>query len=196
MSAEYQAVIYENKAEEPLLSKEEQCVASSTTFGVEGFSRFKACSLVLGIVVGFFIQFSTLGANYLALTFMGDAILSVTQRDLIVFSLIWSLVTSLMAIAVLAFLRNLINTTYVGQDIDDVVLHMECRYVIGALIGVCTAWAATDIALGMTGQVIYSVVTLIVSLLWCRVMMYIFSLPEDDVCDCECECECDEILVV
>ena len=193
MSAEYQAVVYENKAEEPLLSKEEQCASSSPVIGAELFARFKSSSFVLGIVVGFFIQFSTLGANYLALTLMGEAILNVTQRELIIFSLIWSLLTSTMAIIVLAFLRKIIFTSYLGKDIEDIVLHMECRYVVGALIGVCTAWAATDVALGMTGQVIYSVVTLATALSWCRLMMYLFASEQDN---CENECESDEILIV
>ena len=199
MSAEYQAMIYENKAEEPLLSKEEQCASAATpnstttTIGIEVFTRFKSSSFILGIIVGFFIQFSTLGANYLALSFMGEAILDVTQRDLILFSLIWSLITSTMAIAVLAFLRKLLFTMYIGQDIEDIVLHMECRYVVGALIGVCTAWAATDVALGMTGQVIYSVVTLFSALSWCRLMMYFFGSEEEI---CENDNESNEILIV
>jgi hypothetical protein len=198
MSAEYQAMIYENKAEEPLLSKEQSSSTTTatptSTIGVEVFSRFKLSSLLLGIMVGFFIQFSTLGANYLALSFMGEAILSVTQRDLIVFSLIWSLITSTMAIVVLAFLRNLIFTTYVGGDIEDIVLHMECRYVVGALIGVCTAWAATDVALGMTGQVVYSVITLIVALSWCRIMMWFFGSTNETPTNSRCES--NEIMIV
>jgi hypothetical protein len=196
MSAEYQAVIYENKAEEPLLSKEEQYASSSVTptnIGVEVLARFKSSSFLLGIIVGFFIQFSTLGANYLALSFMGEAILTVTQRDLIIFSLIWSLITSTMAILVLAFLRKILFTMYIGKDIEDIILHMECRYVVGALIGVCTAWAATDVALGMSGQVIYSMVTLVAALSWCRLMMHFFASEEDDCADVN---DSDEILIV
>ena len=85
-----------------------------------------------------------------------------------------------MAILVLSFLRNLIETTYLGDDIEDIILNMECRYVVGALIGVCAAWAATDVALGMSGQVIYSVITLIVALTWCRVMMCFFGKSESE----------------
>jgi hypothetical protein len=172
MSVKYEAVVYNNKAEEPLLEK-----PLTSFIGDEVFARFKTSSLVLGLMVGFFIQFSTLGANYLALSFMGESILSITQRDLILFSLFWSLLTSTMAILVLAFLRNLVFATYVGEDIEDIILHMECRYVIGALIGVCSAWAATDVALGMSGQVVYSVITLAVALSWCRVMMWFFATP-------------------
>jgi hypothetical protein len=197
MSAEYQAVIYENKAEEPLLSKEEQCVSSPTTthIAADVLARFKSSSFILGIIVGFFIQFSTLGANYLALSFMGEAILNVTQWDLIIFSLVWSLITSTMAIIILAFLRKLLYAMYMDQDIEDMVLHMECRYVVGALIGVCTAWAATDVALGLSGQVVYSVVTLISALSWCRLMMYFFASGEDYFDDDDDE-ESDDILIV
>ena len=200
MSAEYQAVIYENKAEEPLLSKDEQNAASSSSsvIAVDLFDRLKSSSFVMGMIVGCFIQFSTLGANYLALSFMGEAILQVTQRELIIFSLIWSLLTSTMAILVLAFLRKLIFSTYIGHDIEHIVLHMECRYVVGALVGVCTAWAATDVALGMTGQVIYSVLTLVTALSWCRLMMHIFGSEVDTCCmiDNENDDDDDEILIV
>jgi hypothetical protein len=172
-TAEYQAMVYDNKPDaEPLLEQEPSAVINDAVF-----FRFKTSSLVLGLMVGFFIQFSTLGANYLALSYMGESILSVTQRDLILFSLFWSLLTSTMAILVLAFLRSLISSTYQGEDVEDIVLHMECRYVIGALIGVCTAWAATDVALGMTGQVVYSFITLVVALSWCRLMMWFFASP-------------------
>ncbi len=199
MSAEYQAVIYENKAEEPLLSKDEQYAASSSSsspIAVDLFDRLKSSSFVMGMIVGFFIQFSTLGANYLALSFMGEAILEVTQRELIIFSLIWSLLTSTMAIIVLSFLRKLIFSTYIGHDIEDIVLHMECRYVVGALIGVCSAWAATDVALGMTGQVVYSFVTLVTALSWCRLMMHIFGSEVDTCDDNNDDNESDEILIV
>ena len=80
-----------------------------------------------------------------------------------------------MAIVVLAFLRNLVSASYRGEDFDELILHMECRFVVGALIGLCSAWAATDAMLGMSTQIFYSFGTLAVALSWCRIMMWFFS---------------------
>jgi hypothetical protein len=167
----YPAVVYENKAEEPLLEKEPESTECEATF-----SRFHNCSLALGLLVGVFIQLSTLGANYLIISLWGEEFVAkVSQRDIVVFSLAWSLITSTMAMIVLAVVRNTFSAVYKGEQFDDIILHLECRFVVGALIGVCTAWAATDAALGMTEQVVYSFATLAVALGWCRFMMWFFA---------------------
>jgi hypothetical protein len=57
---------------------------------------------------------------------------------------------------------------------------MECRFVVGALVGVCMAWAATDVVLGMSGQIVYSLGTLAVALAWCKFMMWCFAPREID----------------
>lgn len=166
----YEAVIFENKAEEPLLQK------LTTTIGQVGqvFTCFRLSSLVLGLVVGCFIQMSTLGANYLIISIWGEDVILNGQRDIVIFSMLWSLVTSTTAIVILAFLRNIVSVSYDGEDIEDVILKMECRFVVGALIGVCGAWAATDVFLGMPAQILYSVGTLVVALAWCHMMMCFF----------------------
>lgn len=138
-------------------------------------SSVKTSSLLLGLLVGFFIQFSTLGANYLVISIWGEDVMNTSKREIILFSLLWSFFTSSMAIVILAFLRNLLSASFYGNDLDTVVLHMECRFVVGALVGVCSAWAATDYVLGMSQQIVYSVATLVVALLWCRVMLWIFT---------------------
>jgi len=142
-------------------------------------SNVKISSLLLGLLVGFFIQFSTLGANYLVISLWGEDVVHTSKREIVIFSLLWSFFTSSMAIVILAFLRNLLSASYYGKDFDSVVLHMECRFVVGALVGVCSAWAATDYVLGMSQQIIYSVATLAVALLWCRIMMWIFTPVEE-----------------
>lgn len=170
-SANFEAVVYENKGEEPLLQK------PYNTMDRVVFTRFKTSSLLLGLIVGFFIQFSTLGANYLVISMWGEDVVQTSQRDIVIFSLLWSLFTSTMAIVILAFLRNLVSASYHGEDLEEMILHMECRFVVGALIGVCTAWAATDAFLGMSVQIVYSCVTLVVALSWCRLMMWLFAPP-------------------
>lgn len=145
------------------------------------FHRFQRSSLFLGLLVGLFIQASTLGANYLVVSVWGEEVVNTTKQDVIYFSLVWSLFTSALAIVILAFLRNLVQACYQSDDeerndlLDDMILQMECRFVVGALIGVCSAWALTDLVLGMSMQIVYSVVTLVVALSWCRIMMWCFT---------------------
>lgn len=158
------------------------------------FGRFKFSALLLGLLVGFFIQFSTLGANFLVITIWGEDVVTKSKTDIVIFSLLWSFFTSAMAIVILGFLRNLVTITYtaavsggsrsrVRQSdsdlLEDMILHMECRFVVGALVGVCLAWTMTDILLGMKAQIVYSLVTLGVALFWCKIMMLCFSSPKN-----------------
>jgi hypothetical protein len=158
----------------------------STLFNADQHRRFKMSSLCLGLLVGFFIQASTLGANYLVVTVSGEDVMTTSKKDIVLFSLLWSLFTSFLAIVILAFLRNLVRATYETDNeeqnyqLDDVILDMECRFVVGALIGVCTAWALTDLILGLSVQIVYSFLTLGVALAWCKLMMWCFAYPEDD----------------
>jgi hypothetical protein len=160
--------------------------AVGTLFNADQHRRFKMSSLCLGLLVGFFIQASTLGANYLVVTVSGEDVMTTSKKDIILFSLLWSLFTSFLAIVILAFLRNLVRATYETDNeeqnyqLDDVILDMECRFVVGALIGVCTAWALTDLILGLSVQIVYSFLTLGVALAWCKLMMWCFAYPEDD----------------
>ena len=51
--------------------------------------------------------------------------------------------------------------------------------MVGALIGVCMAWALTDMILGLSVQIVYSFVTLFVALGWCRLMMCCFACEDE-----------------
>lgn len=184
--AEYIAVTY--AVDEPLLTKEQRDESKSTPLIAAGqFQQFKNSSLCLGLLVGFFIQASTLGANYLVISVSGEDVMTTSKKDIILFSLFWSLFTSALAIIILAFLRNLVRATYEtenasrNEQLDDMILHMECRFVVGALIGVCMAWALTDMILGLSVQIIYSFVTLFVALAWCRLMMWCFASEDENV---------------
>lgn len=178
MNADIPAITYD--VAEPLLKRK------AALFNVEQNGRFKMSSLCLGLLVGFFIQASTLGANYLVVTISGEDVMTTSKKDIVLFSLLWSLFTSGLAIVILAFLRNLVRATYEtdneeqNDQLDDMILHMECRFVVGALIGVCSAWALTDLILGLSIQIVYSFVTLGAALAWCKLMMWCFSYPEDN----------------
>lgn len=179
MSSETAYTAVQMGSEEPLLEEK----ASSAKALLENFSKFKTSSLCIGLLVGCFIQASTLGANYLLVSIWGEQDVLSSEKDVVFFSLFWSLFTSTLAIIILSVLRNLVQATYMTDDeeendrVDDMLLHMECRFVVGALIGVCGAWAATDALMGLTVQIAYSVVTLIAALAWCQVMMWFFAAP-------------------
>jgi hypothetical protein len=197
MSATIPAVTYD--VAEPLLVQQQTTRKNSkrgnasaiTIFNAEQHRRFKMSSLCLGLLVGFFIQASTLGANYLVVTVSGEDVMTTSKKDIVLFSLLWSLFTSGLAIVILAFLRNLVRVTYEtdneeqNDQLDDMILHMECRFVVGALIGVCTAWALTDMILGLSVQIVYSFLTLGVALAWCKLMMWCFTYPEEEEEDYE-----------
>jgi hypothetical protein len=146
----------------------------------KAFARFKLSSLVLGLLVGF----SGPGADFLVITIWGDEVVTKSQTDIVVFSLMRSFFTSAMAIVILRFRRNLLTVLYSAvagrsQDLlEEIVLHMECRFVVGALIGVCLAWTMTAIILGMRAQIVNSLATLVVALFWCKIMMVCFAYSD------------------
>lgn len=197
-SLTYVAVFDDNAMDEPLLPKDnvndiEEDAGSrnnETTSSSWLFRRFQRSSLVLGLLMGFLIQFSTLGANSLAAVIWGkDVVLHSSARmDVLVFSTAWSVVTSVMAVIMLAVIRNLVSMTHrafanddnntastLTINIDDWLMQLECRYVVGALVGVCLAWSWTDLLLGQTLQMIYSSLILVGALVWCRLMVVLNS---------------------
>jgi hypothetical protein len=124
------------------------------------YFEYKSDALFLGVLAGFFIQFSTLVANFVILHNWGDDILGKAGIDFVCFSLVWSFFTSTMSILVLVCLRNAVSTTYTislrcesskinkERVVDELILLLECLFVVGALIGVCVAWTATDLLIG------------------------------------------------
>ena len=50
------------------------------------------------------------------------------------------------------------------------IMHMECRFVVGAFSGVCIGWAVTDTMLGVHVQIAYSVVTIFVCFIYFHIM--------------------------
>lgn len=153
------------------------------------FGAFKTHSLVIGLLIGFFVQFSTLGANFLVIALWENDIMARSKTELILLSLVWSAFTSFMAILTLGFLRSVVTIVFQASIpperrgaadavLEEVILHLECRFVVGALIGVCAAWTVMDLFLGMNVQIICSLATLFVSLVWCKVMMQCFAKDE------------------
>lgn len=144
---------------------------------------FRFTSLVLGLFIGFFTQLSSLGANFLLAHWQ-------VPRDshAIIFwtSLAWALVTSLMGIFVMILVRGLVvlssSKATASTDLStessscsylqNVILHLECSFAVGALVGVNVAWMVTDLILGMRLHLTHSLVSLIVALIWCQSVVF------------------------
>jgi hypothetical protein len=142
--------------------------------------RFKFCCLCLGLLVGFFIYLSTLGAEFVAVMLWGREILSKSNNELIMFSLGWNLITTMIALLVLTALRRLVIAVAYpafspNVNVDDVVSellsYLEGRFAVGALVGICLCWNITNFILGMRPQIIQSCVILAVACMWCRMTL-------------------------
>jgi hypothetical protein len=129
-------------------------------------SRFKLSSLFLGLITGFFIQFSSLGANFALSHFVLPN--SPSTATIAVFSLIWSFVTSGMGTFVLTLARGMLIFTYSmdrspRSDDEEIMepslLRMECFFAVGALLGVNLAWMGTDLLMGLKVQYLPAFIT-------------------------------------
>ncbi|CAB9525058.1 expressed unknown protein [Seminavis robusta] len=144
----------------------------------------RCCSLIIGFIIGCFIQCSTLGANFMMTTLYGKEVYF--TETFIVISLAWCFVTSIMGVAVLLFLRSLVVTAFYATNTsrqDEAVLEAKENYMVqvienieqffavGSLVGVGSAWTVTDILLGMQSHVYHSLLTVCIALIWCKCAM-------------------------
>lgn len=144
----------------------------------------RCCSVVIGVIIGCFIQCATLGANFMMSTMYGQQVYY--TKSFVTVSLVWCFVTSLMGVSVLLFLRSLVVTAFYATNsskadeatlaskedfMEKVIDNVEQFFAVGSLIGVGMAWTTTDILLGMQSHVYHSLLTLVVALVWCKFAM-------------------------
>mmetsp|Transcript_7253 Transcript_7253/g.9458 ORF Transcript_7253/g.9458 Transcript_7253/m.9458 type:complete len:503 (+) Transcript_7253:148-1656(+) len=137
-------------------------------------------SLIFGLLIGCFIQSSSLGANYILMIVFGRdfEVMKQHQEHIVAFSLAWSFITSLMGIVILLIIRSLISLACHGlnkSSVDSVrptifynrrlslVANLEFPFAFGAMAGVCASWAATDLVLGLKSHAYHSLLTLAVA---------------------------------
>ena len=151
-------------------------------------SQFKLFSLFLGLLIGVFIQFSSLGANYLVDRVLARASAALEEEDITTtammmnhwwFSLVWSFATSSIGVVLLLALRSLLHET--GRVHTNLLLVVECHFAAGALTGVCLAWMGTDLILLQTPQhLLHSCFTLAMALGWCKLLAVCFPVSLHD----------------
>ena len=157
--------------------------------------HFKSCSLILGLLVGFFIYLSTLGAEFVGVMLWGREILNKSNHELIAFSLMWNFITTMIAIVILSSMRRLVSIVFLSsvsnkrtnteEVLSELLSCMEGRFAVGALVGICVSWNITNFVLGMKPQIIQSCVILAVACVWCRVTLVLLGTPEQSLIHAE-----------
>jgi hypothetical protein len=185
------STIKNNESNLPLLNaREEDSDKDSEIIS----KRSHTYSLGLGLTVGTFMQLSTLGAHFLVLSVLSVEFVEKNSIDTFVLPALYSHFMA-MALIVLGFLRNLLSMAYgsgrttdrnqpqvrtANDDDNDNLLQvmlfqLESRFIMGALIGECFAWTATDLLLGMERQGTFAAEALLLTLMYC----YVFDRYSD-----------------
>jgi hypothetical protein len=137
----------------------------------KAFSSFKLSSLLLGLLVGFFIQCSAQEVFSLIIINWSKEDITKTRIGIVF------LLLSFFIMAILESLRTLVRITYSAAGgrskdlLEDMILHMELRFVAGSLVGICLASTMMLVILGMRAQIVYSPMALVVALFWYKIMM-------------------------
>eukprot|EP00527_Entomoneis_sp_CCMP2396_P008720 CAMPEP_0198137080 /NCGR_PEP_ID=MMETSP1443-20131203/644_1 /TAXON_ID=186043 /ORGANISM="Entomoneis sp., Strain CCMP2396" /LENGTH=339 /DNA_ID=CAMNT_0043798411 /DNA_START=46 /DNA_END=1065 /DNA_ORIENTATION=+ len=128
----------------------------------------------LGFVIGFASQILL---SYLLYTGKMPA---GAMSNVFLFAICWSVCTVLITLAgclSLRIYRPKSSETVDAVEVERMSLRMESFYVLCSLIGICFAWITLDMALGMTKQMIPSLVMIFISAIIFRAILYCF--PED-----------------
>jgi hypothetical protein len=121
------------------------------------FSRFKFSALLLGLLAGFSMQFSIVGAHLLVITlFGGDP--ATNSKIKFVVSLLWSFFTA-ATVAITYW-------TFRSKDLrEEIVLHIRFS------VGICLAWDTTGVILGMRTQPGYTLAILVLALVSSKIVV-------------------------
>lgn len=151
--------------------------------------RFRVLGLVCGSIIGLFIQFASLGANFVMQQILHD-----NPRRLLLVSLGWSFLCSTMGIGTLLVIRNMVAAAWPRAGFS-FLLTLECFFAIGATLGLNAAWTLTDVVLGFQTHATENLVGLLFTMLWCKLVLCCTSSDlHDDNEDADSETE--ELLVV
>jgi hypothetical protein len=135
-------------------------------------SMFKRSTLSIGLLVGLYIQFSFLGANFLLSNLRVNP----------VWMLAWSFFTSSMGVSILLLLRTLLCIASSDQNnLEAIMVHLESFFAVGALIGLHLAWLVTDYLLGQPVPYVQSFIMLFVALVWCKLVSKCTQCRPEDV---------------
>lgn len=145
----------------------------------------KMQSFIVGLLLGLFMQFSTLGANFLVSSYYlnkenngGDIYSSDSPFNLVTFNITWSIFASLLGVFFMIVTHYLLSLLH--KPMKSKLIYMECFITTGALVGVCLAWIGTDELLHVHGHFVLSLTTLAGALIWCKILTVL--LQSDNRC--------------
>jgi hypothetical protein len=166
----FQAVPFDgatSDAKEPLIATGD---AEEEDQGLEerALWSFKLSSLLLGLLAGFFFEFSTaLGVPVLVTYFEVKS-----TTNVIVFILLWNLFTAVAPfVLILVFIRNWGHSEALREDM---ITQLECYFGVGVYAGICLAFILVDVILGNPAHVVeytFTFVSMVVVFIWYKVMM-------------------------
>ena len=151
--------------------------------------KLKYSCLVLGVLIGFFIQVSTIGASFLTnLPWAKGA----SDENIALYALAWSVITATASCGVMMIFRSFVEITFnltfgraLSYDpvthariLDELIWYFECYFSLGVLISVTLAWVATSFVLGMPSTLVDMGITVALPLFWCVSFFIIFMSKE------------------
>jgi hypothetical protein len=155
----------------------EPLIGNSNAALVGDMKALKKSCIVFGFLYGIFIQFSTLGANWVIISILGlESFAAASQMQLFIFSLIWSAISSALTVCLLKLVCDVIrvvNTMHTEKyrytdryqlvstsRLQDLLSYIEIRFVASAFAGVCVAWVTTDYFLGLKIHMTFALIAL------------------------------------
>jgi len=134
-------------------------------------ARLRWTSLAVGFIVGFFVQCSTLGANFVLTILLGPQIDDITgfKRQLI--GLAWSFLVGSSVVSIALLLGNLVAFVLIkklgcpAQQVSETLGYLAFMYFFGDILGIYMAFLATETSLGLYDSV-HCLLSLVVVVLW------------------------------
>ena len=134
-------------------------------------ARLRWTSLTVGFIVGFFVQCSTLGANFVLAILLGPQNDDITgfKRQLIGFA--WSFLVGSSVVSIALLLGNLAAFVLIkklgcpGQQVSEALGYLAFMYFFGDILGIYTAFVGTETSLGVYDSV-HCLASLVVVVLW------------------------------
>lgn len=144
-------------------------------------SDCKYHSLILGAVVGCFIQLSCMGAFFVYSKFMQGK-----EYSMWGFSLTWSAFTSLIGLGIMVILSVLFRRVLSNENI---LLQLELYISSGAVIGVSFTWLVKNICMGVPDLVWQSLLSVTLTACYIFVAKKLIHYSEEE--DLEADPACD-----
>jgi hypothetical protein len=132
--------------------------------------RIQVHSLLYGMFVGFFVECGAIIAHVLYQTYEWQD-RTPSTAEILLFSVTWASITSVLPCVALTFLRTLLVTSHrvssgradaAARDpsLDAILWNLESRFGVGSFLGVSLAVTVLDFTLGLRSHIVLTAVLL------------------------------------